>query len=429
MTVFFRRLGGLLMAVVVMGFASCGSGGGDDDGYLYFSVSPAMILFSESDASQNVIEINSNSAWTATVSNKGLVLNKMNGKSGRQTVTVTAMEEGKSYTATFTSARNGTDGKPVVRTVTVSTGTFGWVELPETKKPSSNYKYIRHFSKSVKTNKEVRNYTACYDTRRHNPMYVAFPYHAIYREGGFARTTPDPWRPDPQMTEAQQSIIYRSDWAKWPWTDSSSERYSLWANYPFKETQNGGNYYSRGHMMRSAERGGAGSELNIQTFYPTNIAPERYKYYSHWSDVEGIMPDNWMCADTIYCVVGCHYASDNYTTYDAASGAKTTSGVSKKVVIPTARYKVFLRTKSGNTGKRIAQCTADEVMGIGFWFEQNFGAEIPEEQHPSLKTVIYSIEDIEKMTGNIFNFFPEAPAGVKSSYNIADWPKLSEIAK
>ncbi len=422
----FRILGGILPVVIMAaGFAACG-GEPEDEGFLYLSVSPSKVLYNPLNTSQNVIDINSGSPWTVSVSDPGLKLSRTSGGSGRQSISVTAMDEGRTYTATFRTTRTDPGGNPILRVVDISTGAFEWAELPETEKESDDYKYIVHYSKTIKTKKDVRNYSACYDTRRHNPMYVAFPYHTIYYEGGFARTTPDPWRPDPGMTEAEQSVIYRTDWNDWPWDGDGYAPYSTWGRYPFSGSGSSVSFV-RGHMMRSAERGGAGSELNVQTFYPTNIAPERLKYETHWTAVEGIMPTDWVCRDTVYVVVGCHYANDNYTTYDAASGSSS-SARSKKVIIPTARYKLFLRTKLGNTGKSIAQCNANEVMAIGFWFEQNFGPDIPDSQDPPLKTVIYSVEDIEEMTGNIFNFFPQAPGGVKNSYNINDWPGLPAIA-
>ena len=418
MTKIFQRFGGVLLAVVMAagGFTSCDLEE-EDTGPLFLSVSPSKVLFSRTATSQNVIEINTNSSWNITVDDSGLVLSAMSGKAGIHNVTVLGMDEGQTYKAAVTTTRTGSDGNPVTRIVTVATGTFNWAELPETLKESVDYKYIKHYSKTITSKKDVRNYSACYDTRRHNPMYVAFPYHAIYREGGMTRTDPDPWRPDPEMTEAQQSIIYQTDWADWPWNGKGG--FVSWTYY------NGSYSLTRGHLMRSAERGAgsatAEAELNVQTFYPTNIAPERYKYYSHWEAIELIMPDNWMCADTVYCVVGCHYATDNHTTRDASNGSR-----SKQVVIPTARYKIFMRTKAGNTGKSIAQCNANQVMAIGFWFEQNFGAEIT--AAPALRTIIYSVDDIEKMTGGIFDFFPQAPEGVTGTYNIDEWPGLSAIA-
>lgn len=144
-----------------------------------------------------------------------------------------------------------------------------YIERPATLKSNSDYKYVDHRAKTYKTKQNVRNYEACYDIRRHNPMWVAFPCHRIYNEGGTTRPSKDPWRPDPKFKADEQSIIYGSDWNSWP--DVSQRSYTA---VP------GGKYPIRGHLCGSADRGAGNRDvlldLNVQTFYPTNIAPELY---------------------------------------------------------------------------------------------------------------------------------------------------------
>lgn len=309
--------------------------------------------------------------------------------------------------------------------------TKDYIERPQTLKQNAAYKYVDHRGTTYRSKKNVRNYEACYDTRRHNPMWVAYPCHEIYWEGGYTRPVKDPWRPDPKFQESEQSIIYATDWNNWPWTDnggSPEDTHHYWAPMPSGKT------VIKGHLMRSAERG-CGSkmnpiDLNVQTFYPTNIAPEFYQNStrdeSHWEMIETILPNNWRCNDTIYVVAGCYYGDESWKLKDACDWGKTSSK-SKDCVMPTARYKIVMRTKNGNTGKPIWQCSADEVMAIGFWFPQNFtGAYLS--SLPALKDYIFSVSDIEKKIGNEFSFFPLAPAGVKDKYNIDDWPGLSAIA-
>lgn len=309
--------------------------------------------------------------------------------------------------------------------------TKDYIERPQTLKQNAAYKYVDHRGTTYKSKKNVRNYEACYDTRRHNPMWVAYPCHEIYWEGGYTRPIKDPWRPDPEFQESEQSIIYATDWNNWPWTDNGGkpkDKHHYWEPMPSGKT------VIKGHLMRSAERG-CGNEtnpidLNVQTFYPTNIAPEFYQNSteekSHWEMIETILPNNWRCNDTIYVVAGCYYGDETWKLKDACDWGKTSSK-SKDCVMPTARYKVVMRTKNGNTGKPVWQCSADEVMAIGFWFPQNFtGAYLS--SLPALKDYIFSVSDIEKKIGNEFSFFPLAPAGVKDKYNINDWPGLSEIA-
>ena len=310
-------------------------------------------------------------------------------------------------------------------------GVKDYIERPATLKPNSDYKYVDHRAKTYRTNQNVRNYEACYDIRRHNPMWVAYPCHEIYWEGGYTRPVKDPWRPDPYFSESEQSIIYASDWDAWPWSSTGgtpSDKYQYWSPMPTGKT------VTKGHLMRSAERGCGNKnnpiDLNIQTFYPTNIAPESYlnetSKDSHWGMVENILPNQWRCSDTVYVVVGCYYGDNSWSLKDASNWGKT-SDKSKDCIMPTARYKLVLRTKTGSTGKPIWQCSADEVMAIGFWFPQSFTGE-KLSSLPPLADYIYSVSDIEKKIGSEFNFFPLAPEGVKDSYNINDWPGLSDIA-
>lgn len=167
-------------------------------------------------------------------------------------------------------------------------------------------------------------------------------------------------------------------------------------------------------------------ELNTQTFYPTNISPEYHKWHKHWELVEKRLTE-WKCSDTVYVVTGCHYANDNNVIKDA-SWSGTAETYSKDCVVPTAHYKVFLRTKSGNTGKPIQECSADELMAIGFWFEQKLDS-TPFTEQPALSSVTMSVSEIEKRTGYEFSFFPDVPESVKTNCYIYDWPGLGAISE
>lgn len=295
-----------------------------------------------------------------------------------------------------------------------------YAELPETLIPSEEFKYITYHAVTYSSRQHVRNYSACYDIRRHNPVWVAYPYHDIYEEGGWTRPSTDPWRPDPQMQEYEQSIIYPADWTGWP-NHSDTRRWS--------KLDGMSGYLERGHLLASSNRG-AGSfsvllDMNVQTFYPTNISPERHMHPGHWTLVERILSDSWNCPDTVYVVAGCHYANDSHAVTDASwNGADGPD--SKVCIVPTAHYKIFLRTKSGRSGKRVQDCSAGELMAIGFWFEQNLNDAQTADPQP-LSAVTMSVAEIEQRTGNLFEFFPDIPETVKESYNVSDWPGLTEI--
>lgn len=298
----------------------------------------------------------------------------------------------------------------------------GYAERPKALVNNPNYKYIDHRATTYSSKKEVRNYEACYDISRHNPMWVAFPAHDIYNEGGTRRPSRDPWRPDPNMTDSQQSVIYYNDWESWP-----KNTYRYWGR------TNQGGTCGRGHLMASSDRGCGDPnvllELNVQTFYPTNIAPEMYVNdngtTSHWGIVERHRQDYWKCKDTLYIVIGCVYEHSDWITYDRAIGSQYDDG-SKPCAVPSARYLVAMRTKSGATGKPVWECSASELMDIGFWFPQRCTSSMIETL-PPLSEYIFSVADIEKKAGGEFEFFPEIPAEVKASYDISAWPRLSDV--
>ena len=314
-----------------------------------------------------------------------------------------------------------------------------YYEYPETLTPSSDYVYGTLRGTTYRSKQNVRNYSYCYDVRRHNPMWVAYPCHDIWWEGGYTRPNPDPWRPNPDLNESQQSIIYATDWNSWPWSDNykkPSDKSNYWSM-----TTDGGVMMSKGHMMRSAERGAGQSDvlfgMNEQSFYPTNINPERHAYVevqngsgtfdlSHWAIVEYMLSDQWRCSDTLYVVVGCWYDNDQHKAIDA-SYRGTRSSRSKECIVPAGRYKAILRTKWGNTGKRISDCSADELTAIAFWFPQCYDSQNKKTSINPLAGAVMSVADVEKKIGGGFNFFPDAPSQVKQSYTISDWPGLSDV--
>ena len=284
-----------------------------------------------------------------------------------------------------------------------------WAELPASLSANPDYKFIYHSTATVSSNQEVRNYSACYDIRRHNPVWVAYPCHPIYREGR-GRTTPDPWQPDPEMSLSEQSIIFGQDYANWPYVE---DLYQYWMQMP------DGRNFTRGHLLRSDDRRGAGEEINIQTFYPTNIAPEELLYPDVHSELESLLTGSWTCSDTVYVVSGCYYGDDKWKTWDACSW-DIKSDLSKECVVPTHIFKIYLRTKSGNTGRSVYDCSADELMAIGFWLPQDVNGE-GERSGGNVADFAYSVDEIEGLTGNEFEFFPEVPDEVTAAYDLNDW--------
>ena len=144
---------------------------------------------------------------------------------------------------------------------------------------------------------------------------------------------------------------------------------------------------------------------------------------STWGIVEGLLSEEWTGnRDTTYVVTGCYYGDDRYKAIDASDDGSGAPGISKTCVVPVARYRVILRTKSGNTGKPIAECFADELTAIGFWYPQRFPED--SEYEPQDNEWIFPVSEIEAKIGNEFSFFPEIPESVKKSYVRSDWPGL-----
>ena len=283
--------------------------------------------------------------------------------------------------------------------------TYPYAELPEFE-DNDDYHYNTLYTKTVSSGKSVRNYSVCYDTRRHNPIWVAFPMHTVYTEGSGRSEDADgndPWMQYPYLPLEDQSII---------WDITGDGRHQYW-------TSSGSSYWGRGHLCMSSSRAGANKEINLQTFYPVNVAPQ-------WTG--GIFSDLWgktesfhyergtqICSDTLYVVAGCHYADDNAVEYDASYGRSDYSEHSKPCVMPTHQYKLFLRTRLGNIGKPAQECAAEELKAIGFWLD----TVIPDGSSGNIADYAVSVAEIEEKTG--ITFFPDIPASVKYQCAPSDW--------
>ena len=280
-----------------------------------------------------------------------------------------------------------------------------YAELPQALS-HQDYHYGTLYTTTVKTNKRVRNYSFCYDTRRHNPIWVAFPMHGIYAEG--SGRTDNAWGPYPGLPADKQSII---------WDITGDGYHQYWSNTSPIIT---GTTWGRGHLCMSSSRAGADKEINRQTFYPVNIAPQTTRegadFSALWSDTE-TMHYQWgteICSDTLYIVAGCHYENELNVEYDACYHSNTCE-YSKECIMPTHQYKLFLRTRSGSTGKPVQECSASELKAIGFWLDTmpEYGCST------DLADYAMSVSQIELLTG--MTFFPDIPAEVKQQCNTADW--------
>mgnify|MGYP002232167383 FL=1 len=253
-----------------------------------------------------------------------------------------------------------------------------WPELPAYKS-IDNCTYVTHYAPISSTQPKARNFTICYDRSKRIALWVAYPIHACYMQGQYDRT--DEWAFDPEIPESDQADLR-----------SGSYR--------------GGGV--RGHQCMSNHRYVPYSTLlNEQTFYSTNIMPQESAFNGgSWQDIENLATKK-SCADTLYMVTG---------NYGVRSWSTDRSGT--KVAMPEYCWKVLLRTKNGNTRKRIDEIhDASELIAIGFWAENSSASA------DGLAEYTTSVAEIEQKTG--YKFFPmldEAiAADVKAQHNPTAW--------
>jgi endonuclease G len=247
---------------------------------------------------------------------------------------------------------------------------FGlWAEIPA-KKDNANYRYVTHYV--MLNNKTIRNYSICFDKTKKASLWVAYPIHQAYLKGSGKRE--DTWAFDPFIPVGEQ-------------LDGVSGTFRG---------------YDRGHQIASADRLGT-QEMNAQTFYMSNMTPQLNSLNgSYWATLESKVR-TYSCSDTLYVVTGAYYNTGFKTTMDASGNV---------VPVPTNYFKVLLRTRKGNTGKAIKDCTDNELETIGFWLDHKAYS-------GSLRNVCTTVADIEQKTG--FSFFPQVSNLVKSQNNPAQW--------
>lgn len=320
----------------------------------------------------------------------------------------------RAYGLNFDDIRLSAGGGQQVDLGTTVVG-YRWAELPATPADMTHKKIHTFWASTVTSKQYLRNYTYCYDTRRHSPLWIAHPQHACYQEGGWTRPATDPWAQDPNMTVEEQAVM-------WPIDGRAKSLVS--------DTPEGPYQWQRGHLLASSYRGCGDknnpAEINKQTFLACNISAQRMDnskaFQTLWAAAERRFTDQYVCADTLYCVSGAYFADENTRAYDCSwiSGDVRYSLVeySKECIVPTHYYKLLLRTRSGNLRKPIQECSAGELKAVGFWFEN--ADVIKGSTAPTLGAeFMVSVEEIEKITG--FTFFPDVPAEVKRQCVPSDW--------
>ena len=290
---------------------------------------------------------------------------------------------------------------PVVSFSTTAAGVSGqagWFELPlmniskvgsymVNASNASEY-YAYHLCAGPEKNpygKTARNYTVCYSADKHCPVWIAAPRHSMY------------------VGSAGRSEAYGKD-----------DKIPSNIQYNSKETGGGCN---KGHMLGSAERTSS-SASNRQVFYYTNIAPQLSSGFNTGSGGWNLLED-WVdtkvCSDTLYEVVGCYF--DKFTDgYGKTASPKTISfGGRNDVSQPTMFYYALLRTKKGNSGKAVTQCSADELQCVAM--VRTHTNDLKGQKVTSKEMI--SISDLEKITG--VTFFANVKNAPKDTFKASDW--------
>lgn len=206
-------------------------------------------------------------------------------------------------------------------------------------------------------------YTVSYNPDRRIPNWVAYELTAQEVAGNLGRA--DKFLPDP-MVKGDPVVS--------------------------KDYSNSG--YDRGHMAPAADMKWSEQAMK-ESFYTTNICPQNHSNNAgDWKDLEELGRDLAAKYGSLYICCG-----------PIVTDTKTTIGTVRKIVVPQAFYKVFLRRKAD--GKWSA---------IGFIMPNIAG-------NKPLMTYMLSVDEVEKQTG--IDFFPALPDDIENiieaEYTFSDW--------
>ena len=359
----------LLIVALALAFASCAP---NNDFKPTVILQPESIVFGTEGGSQSVrvlanidYKMTSTAEWLTAEAGKNLWV----------TITATPSKVTSERSGEIVISSKEYNITRSIKVLQAPLDTKGWAEMPA-EIDDVNLEYGYHYK--LPSNNDLRNYSFCFDKEKHCALWVAYPLHSCYI-GSAGRS--DSWSYDPCCVDDEYEAFLKN------------------AYYP----QGGSEYsHSRGHQIPSADRT-ASAEDNLTTFYFTNSTPQLQSLNgASWGALEGDLRDDWMCSDTLYVVTGAHFDPGYGYAYD-------NKGAGKACAVPTHYYKVILRTKKGDSGKWVGNCSADELQCVGFWFEHK-GAAVRQ---------MKSVAEIERLTGH--TFFANVPNAPKSTYDPSEW--------
>jgi len=261
---------------------------------------------------------------------------------------------------------------------------YGWFELPVQTDADNNgiddvnpdYYYSHTFRADAS---KIRNFSSCYSKGKIHPVWVAAPMHKCYL-GSSGRN--DSYKADPNI-KCTQSPKFTG--------------------------------YTRGHMIGSSDRT-VSVATNKQAFYYSNIGAQLSSGFNTgggaWNNLEDRV-DGYLCADTLYQVIGVVFQTWT-DKYGKTTSAKTGTNSVGTFQVPTGWYKVLLRTKKGNTGKRVDECSRDELQCVAFML-----GHYSNHMHKPSTSDMYPVTEIERLTG--LTFFPNVPNAPKDEFKASDW--------
>lgn len=357
----------VILVVFVVGFAGCGSD--DDVGGSEVGITLTKSTVAATDIAQ-FMDITCNGSWSITIeypegtaawcsvpNNSG----QGNSRVALQYTKNTAEEERKAVIRV-------SSGRESVSATLTQLGISGggpepepelahWLELPATVE-QENCRYVTHYV--TLDGKSVRNYTLFFDTSERIAYWVAYPHCKMYL-GNVGRT--NDFQLDPSFP----------------------------ANEQMNSTIRG---YDRGHQIPSGDRT-ATEEMNIQTFYYTNMTPQLAGFNQKiWVDLENKVRTWVNACDTLYVVTG--------AVLKTVGGNETVKYVADKsgnqIAVPNYYFKVLmqLNLNGGNPSYK----------AIAFWFKH-------EAKSGSVSAADASaIDDVERKTG--IDFFANLPENIQA---------------
>lgn len=250
----------------------------------------------------------------------------------------------------------------------------GIVELPALRN-STNDVFITH--STTFNGQKITSFSMEYDKSKKHSRWIAFRFDNQTKQQNVDRSN-EPFDADPSVASEYQRV----------------------------QADFGRKGYDRGHLCASADRLYS-REVNEQTFYYTNMSPQRNAFNTGvWLALEGQV-QAWgrscTASDTLYVAKG--------GTIDKEEQVKEYIGGDRSKPVPKYYYMALLFKKG------------DSFKAIAFWMEHT-------DSKPSktikLADYVLSIDELEEKTG--IDFFPNLndnlENALEATYSTKAWPGL-----